>query len=205
MARRPTRVLWAVLLAAMLGIVALSGGAASARAAIVPLDGVKTQLTTNPATTEVLLDNAIVPLPVRPAGVESVWKGKALALRYSFPITGGRVNSNTLFGRIDHSGGILFANLSNGDTLKLTKFRIRIDQDPGLSAAVNGDPATRVRILDLDLSDAKVRMKGRRVTVKNVDATLTAEAAAALNASLGVGFFAEGIELGTAKVSARVG
>jgi hypothetical protein len=200
MARRPTRVLWAVLLAAMLGIVALSGGTASAQAAIVPLDGVKTQLTTNPATTEVLLDNAIVPLPVRPAGVESVWKGKALALRYSFPITGGRVNSNTLFGRIDHSGGILFANLSNGDTLKLTKFRIRIDQDPGLSAAVNGDPATRVRILD-----AKVRMKGRRVTVKNVDATLTAEAAAALNASLGVGFFAEGIELGTAKVSARVG
>ena len=37
-----------------------------------------------------------------------------LSLRYSFPITGGRVDPVTLAGFINHSGGLRFVNIANG-------------------------------------------------------------------------------------------
>jgi hypothetical protein len=85
----------------------------------------------------------------------------------------------------------------------LTNFRIEINADPGLTAAVGGT-SLRVRILDLDLSKAKILAKGKTIRVKKVGARLTADAAGALNATLGVSFFAPGIKLGTAQVFARV-
>jgi hypothetical protein len=190
-------------LALVLALTAALAGAASAESSSVRLVGDKTKFVTDPATTKVLLDNGISPQPVGPTGFQLRQNGKGVTVRYSFPITGGSVNLSALTGTIDHSGGINFVNTNNGKSLLLTDFRIELDSAT-LTAEVNGDPAVRVAILDLDFSRAKVIANGRHVRVKNVDATLTETAAGALNATLGVSFFSAGIKLGTAQVCARV-
>lgn len=191
------------LLAALVAVAAIAAGSATAApTSTVQFVGGKTTLTTDPATTSVLLANRIVPQPVAPGSARPVWK-RGFALKFAFPITGGSADPATLAGEIRHSGGIRFVNLANGSSLLLTDFTI--DTVAGqLTAAVNGDPAVRVPILNLDLSEADVRIKNRWVKVRNVGASLTATAAGALNATLGVSFFAEGIELGTADVMAKI-
>lgn len=124
----------------------------------------------------------------------------ARGARFAFPITGGKLNAETLAGKIRHSGGI---RLSAGPKhLDLRRFTISIDSKPNLTAKV-GD--ARVSILRLDLSHAKVRVRERRVVVKNVVARLTGTAAMALNDTFDVDAFSRGLELGRAKVRARVG
>lgn len=201
MAKRfPSKLVTALGLVVVFAVAAV--GSASAQSSTLTLVGDKTKLVTDPATTKVLLDNGIVPQPVGPTGFD-VPPGSKGSVRYSFPITGGMLDAATLAGTIDHSGGINFVNTKNGSNLLLTDFRIEINADPGLTAAVGGT-SLRVRILDLDLSKAKILAKGNTIRVKKVGATLTADAAGALNATLGVSFFAEGIKLGTAQVFARV-
>ncbi|MBK5111816.1 MAG: hypothetical protein JJE10_10755, partial [Thermoleophilia bacterium] len=73
------------------------------------------------------------------------------------------------------------------------------DNDPDLTALVGGQ---RVSILSLDLSDLKAKAKGKRITLSNVSASLTADAASALNGAFGVSAFTEGLTLGTATVNA---
>jgi hypothetical protein len=179
--------------------------AASSGSGSIHLDGVRTTLTTDPATTGALVGNGILPLPVGPATVVPRFGAGGLSLSYGFPITGGRVDAATLAGFINHSGGLRFANVANGHTLTLTNFRIRISHNPGLTAEVNRDPSVRVRILNLDLGHAKIAEHPPWVRVSNVRATLTRTAAAALNRALGVSFFAKGITLGTAQVTAHIG
>lgn len=194
-----------VVAAAAFALLAVAGPAAAnaGTGSTVRLDGVSTTLTTDTATTGVLVSHGILPLPVGPATVTPV-VNHGIALRYRFPITGGMVDATTLAGYIKHSGGLRFLNLANGKTLTLTRFKILIGAHPGLTAAVNGDPSVRVRILNLDLSGASVDKDVPWVTVSNVKATLTKTAADALNSSLGVGFFARGITLGTAQVHAHI-
>jgi hypothetical protein len=198
--RSTTRILGVL---ALLALVAASfAGGATAQATSLTLVGDKTKLMTDPETTKILLANGISPRPVGKTGFDVPPRNKN-SVRYSFPITGGTLDATTLAGTIDHSGGINFVNTANGRNLLLTDFRIEIGSDPGLTAAVGGTDL-RVRILDLDLSRAKILSQGRVLRVKNVDARLTETAAGALNASLGVSFFAAGIDLGTAQVFARV-
>lgn len=92
----------------------------------------------------------------------------------SFPITGGKVNARTLAGSITHSGGI---SLTAGATrVELTNFDIQL---PKLLLQVNGGgPAAAV---DLDASNAQVRVSGRNVTVGNVVAKVNAAGASALS------------------------
>ena len=192
------------LIAAVL-VVPAAATAATGSSKAVHLDGVRTALTTDPATTGVLVKNGILPLPVGPATVAPRFGSEGLSLRYGFPLTGGRVDATTLAGFISHSGGLRFVNVANGHTLTLTKFRIRISEHPGLTAAVNGDASVRVRILNLDLSRAHVVKHPPLVKVSNVKATLTRTAASALNEALGVSFFSKGITLGSAQVKAHIG
>jgi hypothetical protein len=192
----------AALAAAMLVVPA---AATATTSSTVHLNGVRTTLTTDPATTGALVQHGILPLPVGPATVAPRFGHDGLALRYGFPITGGRVDASTLAGFISHSGGLRFVNLGNGHTLTLTKFRIRISAHPGLTAEVNRDPSVRVRILNLDLRNAKVVKHPPRVWVGNVKASLTKTAASALNDALGVSFFSKGIAFGTAQVRAHIG
>ncbi len=200
--KSPLRLLLPAL-ALVLTLTAVLAGAASAEGSSVRLVGDKTKFVTDPATTKVLLDNGISPQPVGPTGFQLLQKDEGLSVRYSFPITGGSVNLSALTGAIDHSGGINFVNTNNGKSLLLTNFRIKLGSAT-LTAEVNGNPAARVAILDLDFSRAKIISQGRHVRVKNVDASLTEAAAGALNSSLGVTFFGAGIDLGTAQVFARV-
>ena len=200
--KSPLRLLLPAL-ALVLTLTAVLAGAASAEGSSVRLVGDKTKFVTDPATTKVLLDNGISPQPVGPTGFQLLQKDEGLSVRYSFPITGGSVNLSALTGAIDHSGGINFVNTNNGKSLLLTNFRIKLGSAT-LTAEVNGNPAARVAILDLDFSRAKIISQGRHVRVKNVDASLTEAAAGALNASLGVTFFSAGIDLGAAQVFARV-
>lgn len=178
--------------------------AGAAAAPTVQLDGVRTTLWTDPATTKVLLANKIVPLPTRGTGVDVKWTPFGPSIGYRFPISGGRVDAATLAGKINHTGGLRFVNLTNGKQLSLTRFRIVIDAHPHLTAIVNGDPKVRVSILRLDLSMATVAKPLPYVKVGNVGAFLNSTAAGALNNALGVSFFAPGIKLGTAYVNAHV-
>jgi hypothetical protein len=60
-----------------------------------------------------------------------------------------------------------------------------------------------VSILNLDLSQLDAQVRGRRITLAGVRATLTAAAAQALNAAFSTNAFAEGLLIGTATVAAR--
>ena len=187
-----------------LAAIAVASPAGAAGAPTVRLDGVRTTLWTDPATTKVLLGNKIVPLPTRGTGVDVKWTSNGPSIGYRFPISGGHVDAATLAGRINHTGGLRFVNLANGKQLSLTRFRIVIDAHPHLTAIVNGDPKVRVPILRLDLSKATVAKPLPYVRVGNVGAYLNSTAANALNNALGVSFFAPGIKLGTAHVNAHV-
>jgi len=182
----------------------VAGTASAAAAPTVQLDGVRTTLWTDPATTKVLLANKIVPLPTHGTYIDVKWTRRGPSVGYGFTIPSGRVDAATLAGRINHTGGLKFANLANGKTLSLTKFRIVIDAHPHLTAIVNGNPKARVSILRLDLSKATVSKPLPHVRVGNVGAYLNSTAAGALNGALGVSFFAPGIKLGTAYVNAHV-
>ena len=57
-------------------------------------------------------------------------------------------------------------------------------------------------ILDLDLSQAQVGVAGKRITVSNVPAKLTAAAATALSAAFAPSSFPPGLLLGTATIEA---
>ena len=182
----------------------VAGTASAAAAPTVRLDGVRTTLWTDPATTKVLLANKIVPLPTRGTYVDVKWTPRGPSVGYGFPIPSGRVDAATLAGSINHTGGIRFVNLANGKRLSLTRFRIVIDAHPHLTAIVNGDPKVRVSILRLDLSKATVSEPLPYVRVGHVGAYVNSTAAGALNSALGVSFFAPGIKLGTAHVNAHV-
>ena len=187
----------------VLAATAIGGTATASAAPTVSLDGVRTTLWTDPATTKVLLSHKIVPLPAFGTYTDIRWTSDGPSVGYGFPISGGRVDAATLAGYINHTGGLKFVNLVNGKRLSLTDFRIVIDAHPRLTAIVNGDPSVRVAILRLDLSHATVSKPLPHVRVGNVGAYLNATAADAFNGALGASFFAPGIRLGTAFVNAR--
>jgi hypothetical protein len=198
---RPVAVV-AVLAALALAVVASAAAPASA-GSTVALNGIKTTLTSDPGTTRALLKNLIVPLPVAPTNVQLCFFCGPM-LTYSSPITDGSVDAQTLAGQINHSGGIRFLSLRTFKSLTLTNFTIDINEHPDLTAEVNGDPQTRLSILDLDLSAAQVVKSPPYVTVSDVGAALTATAAAALNATFGTTLFQPGLKLGIATVYARI-
>jgi hypothetical protein len=177
--------------------------APQAQAAKVNLDGMRTTLTTDPGTTSALFGAGIIPLPMAPSSIAPT----SDAARYTFPITGGRVDAKTLAGRITHSGVILLAQLDRmvWKALSLGKFTINITGKPNLTAVVNG--GKRLNIADLDLGDAQIKKytKGGRayVSIKNVGVTLNETAMGAVNATFGTAL-PDNVKLGTANVLARV-
>ncbi len=118
---------------------------------------------------------------------------------FAFPITRGRVDAETLAGRVRHSGGI---SLTRGSTrVELTSFDIVVDATPQLTARVG---SARVPILDLDVSGLTQDVDGLDVTLGNVRGTLTAEAAGALNQAFATTAFRAGLLLGVATVRAEL-
>src|SRR5689334_23732355 len=89
-------------------------GAGAQAAAAVHLRGGATAVTTAPGIAAALLKNGIVPLATWP-GSQSVQVGQSgPAVRFAFPVTGGRVSLSPLGGQVYHRGGILFVNAKNG-------------------------------------------------------------------------------------------
>lgn len=174
-----------------------------AQAAKVNLNGVRTTLTTDPGTTTALFGAGIIPLPIAPSTIRPT----SDAARYTFPVTGGRVDAKTLAGKIRHSGGLLLAQRDGmgWKALSLGKFTIHVTGAPYLSAIVNGDK--RLAIADLDLGDAQIKkyLRGGRafVSIRNVGVTLNATAMGAINATFGTAL-PDSVKLGTANVLARV-
>jgi len=115
---------------------------------------------------------------------------------FAFPITGGKVNAESLAGDVRHSGGI---SLTRGATrVELTNFDIDTAERT-LSANVTG-VSGKVAILSLDLSAIRRTDADGTVTVANVPARLTDAAADALNAAFGTTAFTEGLQLGVATI-----
>ena len=107
---------------------------------------------------------------------------------------------NLVRGTIKHSGGI---SLTRGATVaELTNFDIKLGAEPTLAANVAGG-AEKVDILDLDLSDARTRVRGLRVRVSGVVAKINETASDTLTTVFGLPA-AEGATLGTAVVAAKV-
>ena len=201
--RRPAGIgLLGIALALALSLFILAA-APQAQAAKVSLDGVRTTLTTDPATTSALFGAGIIPFPVAPSSIAPTKD----AARYTFPVTGGRVDARTLAGKIRHSGGLLLAQRDGmgWKALGLTKFTINITGSPNLTAVVNG--GDRLAIANLDLGDAQIKKYTKRgrayVSIKNVGVTLNSTAMGAVNATFGTALPDE-VELGTANVLARV-
>jgi len=198
------------VVAAIAGLAGCATTAASAAsettgaraAAAVHLRGGATAVTTAPGIAPALLKNGIVPLATSP-GTESVlFRKSGPAARFTFPVTGGSVTLSPLGGKINHAGGILFANLRNGKTVGVSRFTINLAR-ADLTGIVNGNPKARVPLFRLDLSHAKLTAGKHIVTAKGIGLRLTSAAAKALNSALGTRLFSAGLKLGTARTLLR--
>jgi hypothetical protein len=173
-----------------LAAAALAGGALaaapSAQGATVAVEDGQTNLHLNATTAGALSDLGVTVAPVGPATADG--------LRVSFPIDGGRIDPETAAGVVDHDGGLAFR--AGGTTVRVTDFTVRTNvARPSLTARVGNG---RIRLLDLDLANAAVirRGPGRVGTwAVRIRSTLTAQAAAALNAAFG-SELAAGIPIG---------
>jgi hypothetical protein len=191
---------------AITGLLAGSATAASAAtsqparpqaAAAVHLKSGTTAVTTAPGIAAALLTNGIVPFATWP-GSQSVLAGKSgPAVRFAFPVTGGRVSLSPLGGQVYHRGGILFVNAKNGKQVEVSRFTIDLGH-ADLTGIVNGNPKARVPLFRLDLSHARLAAGKHIVTARGIGLTLTAAAAKALDAALGTKLFSAGLNLGTA-------
>ena len=152
------------------------------------LTGKYSTLVLNPATAGVLADNKISVAPIAPATV----KGAGIA----FPITGGSVDPNTLAGTIDHSGGLDFK--SGATQVKLTDFVV--DTTKGTLTSTAG--GAQLPTLSLNLNGLKKVTNGSVIVASGIKASLTTQAAKALNDAFGVSIFTKGLAIGTITVTA---
>lgn len=157
-------------------------------ASALTLTGEVTTLSLDSGTAQVLADNSIEVAPIDPATAGDDGIG--------FPITGGEVDSETLAGTIDHSGGLMFS--AGGTDLELTDFVI--DTAAGTLTATAG--GAQVPILDVDLSNLQRSDDMGTIVLEDISVTLSAEGAQALNDTFGVELFTEGLAIGDVTVRA---
>ncbi len=161
----------------------------TAAAAPVALAGKDTTLVLNPATGKVLETNKVTVAPVGPA--------TASADGIAFPITAGSLNTESLAGTVDHSGGLKFS--AGGKELVVTDFKVDTVNKTLVAQAGGKD----IPLLNLNL-DAVKKASGPNgeIVVRGVSTTLTKEAADALNTTFGVTIFKEGIPMGDVTITA---
>ena len=166
------------------------------------LTGGDTSVTTAPGIAAALLGHGIVPLATLPGTQGAQIGGGGVAVRFTFPVTGGWVNLATLHGTIYHRGGILFLAPATGKEIEVSDFVISVHQGL-LTAEVNGNPKTRVPLLRLSLAHATIHAGRHYVRISGIVLTLTGTAASALDATFGTTLFQPGLELGTASTLLR--
>jgi len=166
------------------------------------LTGGDTSVTTAPGIAAALLGHGIVPLATLPGTQGAQIGGGGVAVRFTFPVTGGWVNLATLHGTIYHRGGILFLAPATGKEIEVSDFVISVHQGL-LTAEVNGNPKTRVPLLRLSLAHATIHAGRHYVRISGIVLTLTGTAASALDATFSTNLFQPGLELGTASTLLR--
>jgi hypothetical protein len=184
-----TRPLRTAVLALCALLLLAAPAAAKKKGPTLKLKGGATTLTLDQGAIDALSSLGIAAAPLSPATADGA------DLR--FPLTTGRVKAKTLAGTIRHVGGLSLSRESTRVDLR----NFVIDTKKAVLTARVGN--ARVPILDLDLSDAEVTKKGKRLTVSGVKATLTQEAAGALNGAFATDAFKEGLLIGTAVVKTR--
>ena len=189
------------------GLLVGAGGAAAASASTaaphwkqVWLTGGDTSVTTAPGIASALLSHGIVPLAVLPGTEGASIGGGNVAVKFTFPVTGGWVNLATLHGTIYHSGGILFTDPAAGKQIEVSNFIINVHQGT-LTAEVNNSPSVRVPLLNISLAHASVHVYGKTVRISGIVLRLTAAAASALDSTFGTTLFGAGLKLGTASTT----
>ena len=153
------------------------------------LNGENTVLTLDGAVVSALQAKKVKVVPIEPAG-----PGGPAGVQ--FPITGGQVNSETLAGSIEHSGGLRFS--IGRKTLEVTDFVA--DTESGVLSATAG--AAEIPLLTLDFASLKKATKGGAIVASGIGVGLTPAAASAMNGILGVKFFKKGLALGELTVTA---
>jgi len=197
----------AVVMAAGLFIGPMTATASAAtrapdRSSQVWLTGGDTSVTTAPGIAAALLGHGIVPLATLPGTQGAQIGGGGVAVRFTFPVTGGWVNLATLHGTIYHRGGILFLAPATGQEIEVSDFVISVHQGL-LTAEVNGNPKARVPLLRLSLANATIHAGRHYVRISGIVLTLTGTAASALDATFSTNLFQPGLELGTASTLLR--
>jgi hypothetical protein len=147
------------------------------------LVGGSTTVTLDASFLGALVATDIAPAPISPGELD----GEAGTIRYPIPI--GALDVETLEGEIMHTGGL---TLTQGDT-QVALQNFIIDTTNGILTGVislNGDivDGTRFPLFDLDLGGADLTLfPNGFIRVLDVNADLTAEAAALLNEVFGLG------------------
>jgi hypothetical protein len=195
------------IVATMAGLVigpaaATASASTATPSAQVRLTGGATTVTTAPGIAAALLGNGIVPIATLPGSEGAQVGGGGVAVRFTFPVTGGWLNAAKLTGTIGHSGGILFADVPAGRQIAVSDFVISVHQGV-LTAEVNGNPKVRVPLLKLSLAHAAIHKGWHSIKISGIVLTLTSAAASALDATFGTTLFKPGLELGTASTVLR--
>lgn len=196
----------AATLAATVALTALAGGAlapsASATANPTRVTGGSTAVTTSPGLVKALLGKQIVVFALPATGNKISYVNDDLALTYSFKVSGGTFNGAVNQGLVNHTGKLVFLNVSNGKSVILSRIQLnRTGSD--LRAQIGTTDTTQVPIFDLGFGAGTTTVSGRTTTITGVPATLTQFAADSLNEGLGVpteAFFA-GDSFGTLNTS----
>lgn len=160
-----------------------------------------TKVTTAPGLAATLLRAGVVPLPVPPTKTHVGFEGD-LTVTYGFPITGGDAELGGPSGDILHSGGLNFVSFK-GAKLEIGKFDISLDDGVIYATEVNFAPG-RIPVLDLDLTNLKVKTKANKTVLTGIKLLLDPAAADALNATFGLSLPNDGsLVFGSGKVVLR--
>ena len=139
------------------------------------------------------------------AGVKVEATGKATGPTgngvFRFPIVAVKMDKDPLGGQIVHSGGLAFS----ADSERVEVQRFVIDLDRGVLTAEVAGADQRIALLDLGAPKGGVKVSSERLVLKDVNAKLTAQAAAALNDAFDTELFKKGLLIGEATVIAQLG
>jgi hypothetical protein len=137
--------------------------------------------------------------------VRASYPARLRGAQASFPIPGGELDLGTLKGEVDHAGGLTLR--AGGTEVNLSSYTIdTTGAAPVLTGLVkvNDSVFGRLPLFDIGLVGAPVvrglHARAGSVQLDNVQLTLNADAAAALNAVFNVDAFQAGLPIGTARV-----
>jgi hypothetical protein len=175
---------------------------AATHAARVHLTSGETSLTTVSGLAETLLESGIVLFATTPGTESLLGLTTNPQIKFSFPVTGGRVNPARLTGTIRHRGGILFVNTAmSGEAIKLSRFRISLTSKR-LSAIVS-TVGMRVTVAKLNFSKARVSVGLSHVKVRKIGVHLTTAGAEALDNALSTMEFTGGMKIAEMRTLVR--